>query len=577
MDWCRFMATAARVVVLLLILSLLWICVTGTLVPAASASPASVVSSGAMADSTDSGGRPLARGGDGTIHCVYVKSNGTSIQVFYSRSNDSGVTWYEEQVSFTSTSTANQTSPSVAVDSANNVHVVWTGLGWGSHVSVSNIQYRMRNASGWQPQVAITDSSAAQTYPSVTVDSFDNVHIVWVGLGWGSHPGFRNVEYSEKTSAGEWTPQTGVTDAGANQDSPSVAADSFGNVHVVWAGMGWQPYPDAGSDIEYVQKSAAGNWTQREAVCDNLDDQIQPSMAIDSHGYVHVVWSGYGSTQAAGPLLQYRERTQSGWGVWTGSDWSNNTLLLTLGDYSIFHASVAVDSKDIVHFAWAATGWGNYTGSVNVVYRPLIPQGASLYTVLTDVPYDHYHPIFMSSASPNGSAQTGFPYSGYALMYTTQTSSGYMVMFRTSSTLRWAPPTFTSLQISASPGIVTQTAYSFSTITATASDEFGSAMANVSVSFNVSSPGVMTPTSRTTGSDGKAASALRLSLNITSPVTVRVTAASGNISSASLPVTFMPYVEVPEFPGPMVSFTIIIGTMSVLLIERNLGRQRRLV
>jgi len=83
-----------------------------------------------------------------------------------------------------------------------NIHVVWYGKGWGSNTGYYNIQYRKRTSSGWQTQEAVTDKSWDQLNPSIAIDSSDNIHVVWYGKGWGFYTGTYNIQYRKRTSSG---------------------------------------------------------------------------------------------------------------------------------------------------------------------------------------------------------------------------------------------------------------------------------------------------------------------------------------------------------------------------------------
>src|SRR5512136_2038122 len=111
----------------------------------------SVVANGTGLDSSAyNNKRSLARSSDGTLHCVYHRSRATTMLVYYAYSKDEGATWTEERVSYPP-SKSNQYYPSVAVDSEDNVHVVWEGPGWGANPRPFRIVYRMRTSSGrWQ-------------------------------------------------------------------------------------------------------------------------------------------------------------------------------------------------------------------------------------------------------------------------------------------------------------------------------------------------------------------------------------------------------------------------------------------
>ncbi|MCD6143602.1 BNR-4 repeat-containing protein, partial [Thermococcus sp.] len=145
----------------------------------------------------------------------------------------------------------------------------------------------------------------------IAIDGNDNVHVVWRGTGWGTNTGYHNIQYRKRTSTG-WQSQEAVTDKDADQVNPSIAIDSDGNVHVVWFGKGWGANT-TNWNLQYRKKTSSG-WKPREAITDKNADQTHPVIAIDKDDNVHVVWRGLGwGTNTGYYNIQYRKRTSSGW------------------------------------------------------------------------------------------------------------------------------------------------------------------------------------------------------------------------------------------------------------------------
>lgn len=129
-------------------------------------------------------GRYLARDSTGRLWCVYyLRDESDTAQIWVAYSDDWGVTWTHEQITATSPGYS-QFATAIAVDSLDNIHIVWWGSGWGTYPSASNIQYRKRVGDSWQPQEAITDKDWAQSYPTMVIGSGNNVHICWRGSAW---------------------------------------------------------------------------------------------------------------------------------------------------------------------------------------------------------------------------------------------------------------------------------------------------------------------------------------------------------------------------------------------------------
>ena len=363
--------------------------------------------------------RNLARTSDGTLWCVYSRSDGTYEQIYISYSPD-GETWTEEQVS---SGSGHQYYPSVAVDSQDNVHVVWTGKGWGSNPNYNNIQYRKRTSSGWQAQEAVTDKDSTQYNPAIAIDSQGNVHVVWYGGGWGSNPNYYNIQYRKRTSAG-WQAQEALTDKDDKQYDPAIAIDSQDNVHIVWEGGGWGSNPDY-YNIQYRKRTSSG-WQAQEAVTDKDDDQYYPSIAVDSQDNIHIVWEGWGwGTNTGNANTQYRKRTSSGW---------QTQEAVTDVNYNQFDQTIAIDSQDNVHVIWTGKGWGSNPDYYNVQYRKRTPSGWQTQEGLTDAAITQQYPSPIWALHPTISgAKTNRPKSGYAFVW----MDGTTVKFYKSDDLSW--------------------------------------------------------------------------------------------------------------------------------------------
>jgi len=70
----------------------------------------------ATGDFDNSSARTLARTNDGALHCVYINSDGSYNQIYYSKSTDGGQNWTETKLTDESYS---QRDPTIASDSNN--------------------------------------------------------------------------------------------------------------------------------------------------------------------------------------------------------------------------------------------------------------------------------------------------------------------------------------------------------------------------------------------------------------------------------------------------------------------------
>jgi len=371
--------------------------------------PSYTVKSGVLSSSTAyCYQRKLARASDGTLWCVYHRSDGTYYQIYVSYSTDGGETWVEEQVTKVA---SHQYWPSIAIDSKDNIHIVWHGAGWGSNPSYENIQYRKRTSVDWEKQEAITDKDSTQCFSSIAVDSNDNIHVVWSGLGWGSNPDYYNIQYRKRTSSG-WQVQEAVTDKNESQTNVSIAIDSKDNIHVVWKGPGWGSNPDY-YNIQYRMRTASG-WEKQEAITDKDGHQVNPCIAIDSNDNVHVVWHGVGWGSNPRDDIQYRKRTSSGWQAQEG---------VTDADDGQYNPSIAIDSEDNVHVVWRGLGWGSNPNNYNIQHRKRTSSGWEKQEGLTDAHTNQYYPNLIWAFQPTVfGLKINRPRTGYAFVWVDETT-----------------------------------------------------------------------------------------------------------------------------------------------------------
>jgi len=150
------------------------------------------------------GARQIARTSDGRLHVVFRKRIDSLWYICYAYSDDDGQTWSDpEQISLDGA-----IYPAIASDSQDNIHVVWIRSIDGDDVII----HREKNQSGWlDAEVAVHISGEDQNYPAIAVDSQDNIHLVWTGLGLGDNPSIENIYYRKKDGS-EWGDIELVTD-----------------------------------------------------------------------------------------------------------------------------------------------------------------------------------------------------------------------------------------------------------------------------------------------------------------------------------------------------------------------------
>jgi hypothetical protein len=215
----------------------------------------------------------------GHIHIVWLRETTPSFNRVLYRQYVPGEGW-SENTRLSRTGTAN--SHPVLLEQDGNLHVVWKQSdGDGSYIC-----YRgYTPVAGWDSVQTTVHTAYACQSPCVAADLWGNVHVTW--CEWIS-------DYEQEIAYRRWTPGAGwdpdvfyVTENDSMaSEQPSIACDGPGNVHVVWHDLkqgGWHIWervfsPDSGwhDPAEIV----GGSWTAKD-----------PHLTDDVYGNLHLAWS----------------------------------------------------------------------------------------------------------------------------------------------------------------------------------------------------------------------------------------------------------------------------------------------
>lgn len=296
-------------------------------------------------------GRKIVRLSDGTLYCVYHRTEAARWQIYVQKSVDDGATWTDETriSTYAGMELYHQGVPSIATDSSDNLHVVWQGCATGF---TSKFQIWHNKYDGaWAGPVRISDyagmATKGQRYPSIAVDGSDNLHVVWDGMATGFISDYQ-IWYNKYDGA--WAGPVRISTTAEmefyEQLQAAIAIDSNGYLHVVWSGETAAP---VFNKIYYNKYDGAWAGPVRISTYAGMSGNSQggQSIAIDSNDYIHVVWYGMAAGFATNPSIWYNKYD----GAWAGPvristyPWMGTTFAQS-------YPSVAVDSFDNVHAVW---------------------------------------------------------------------------------------------------------------------------------------------------------------------------------------------------------------------------------
>jgi len=286
--------------------------------------------------------------------------------------------------------------PAIAVDSKGNIHAVWydyTNGKWGTDSEIMHAKFDP--STGWSNITVISDGYNGSYWnddnsynPAIAIDSQDNIHVVWhdnTNGVWGIDTEIMYVKYSPSMG---WSNVTVISDGyngsywnDGNSYYPNIAVDSQGNVHVVW-----QDYTDGvwGTDTEimYVKYSPSTGWSNVTIISDgyggsywNDGNSYFPDIAIDSRDNVHVVW--YDNTDGAwGTDLEIMHVQYD-----PSMGWSNASIVSDLHNFMVWndgssvYPSIYIDSQDTCHIVWQDDTDTLLGVDIEIMYSYLTPSG----------------------------------------------------------------------------------------------------------------------------------------------------------------------------------------------------------
>jgi len=260
------------------------------------------------------------------VHITYVGPQG----LMY-RTNASG-SWVTETID-----SEGKWGPSIAVDSSGKVHISYST--YSCSVSISCLKYATNASGSWVSEML---DSMAKSNTSIAIDSSDKVHISYYDSFFDGSLMPTYLQYTTNAS-GSWVFERvdGDYDIDAPSiiDTPSMAIDSSDNVHISYS---FAYYNTIDWMIDHVQMryatNAPGSW-----IIETVDEtqptmyySMYPSIAIDSSDNLHISYNNdYG--------LKYATNASGSW------------VSETVDDNGSEPSFIAIDSSDNVHISYSDT------------------------------------------------------------------------------------------------------------------------------------------------------------------------------------------------------------------------------
>ncbi len=336
------------------------------------------------------------------LHVVWhdntdFESSGTEYDVFYKKLDVNTSSWTTTEV-ISIESAAVSYNPAVIVDSVGDVHIVWEELTDDDGEGDKDIYYKKRDFGTGNWGTAEDISTVSDLYsdvPSLAIDSLDNVHLVWRDAASYGPDSDSDIFYRFLDSATDsWSVTEVLSIVGSDaKDHPSIAVDSYDNIHITWSDAA--DYLGAGasdSDIFYKYKhQATADWSSTELVSPLSDSaSIKPCIAVDSSGSAHIVYVDYSDILEAGSdgdiFYNFKDPIS---GLW-----STTQLISSESTSYSYEPAISVGNGGLIHVVWYDYTTLDAEVDYDIFYKKLVgpPKSPQLYSII---------PNFSSSGSVN--------------------------------------------------------------------------------------------------------------------------------------------------------------------------------
>lgn len=280
------------------------------------------------------------------------------VLVFQTRLMAQGIEEWTNPIAISSAS-EQSAQPTLAVDTAGTVHVFWSGRRIDHKSEPRAILYAHYVSGQWTEPVDLMTSpnrSDAQ-FPRTLVDRAGRLHLFWSGQETGPFgPLYHSwAPVDEAGSLRAWQSPVKLADGTYQSD---VALDPQGRLHLVYASV-----LDERGICHLLSEDDGDSW--QESTCiprvypiRDQEHEVQPRIAVDTLGYLHVVWTLDDYSQQAGSgypasAVHYARSTDS------GQSWVDFAVMDEVDRRDSEYegrppawVNVAVDGEDRVHIVW---------------------------------------------------------------------------------------------------------------------------------------------------------------------------------------------------------------------------------
>ncbi|MCD6289829.1 MAG: hypothetical protein J7M34_04940, partial [Anaerolineae bacterium] len=228
----------------------------------------------------------------GRAFAVWMDTRSGNAQLFYSSIDPWSLRWRPALRVDDAPATAQVIDPRIAVFGRDYVIAVWADNRDGNmDIYASEL---LPPPGGWSPVQKVNDESgsAPQVHPAVVVDSHGIAYAVWED--WSAGVGRSVLRWARRPVSGTWSASQLVGPVGAkNQVNPALTVDRWDNVHLVWESRD----PSHPGIYWAILNPGIGVWQGFLRVNDPQPAGVRapqhPDIGVDANGTLYAVWQDF--------------------------------------------------------------------------------------------------------------------------------------------------------------------------------------------------------------------------------------------------------------------------------------------
>jgi len=298
-----------------------------------------------------SGQKKLVSDSKGNIFVAYRKKTNNYYEIFVAKlkkdGNSSHQVVFKKNVSNISNK-ANQRVPSIAIDSKDNLHVVWYGADSNNTDGDREIKYSNSKDGGnsWSKAINISFVEGFggeilwQEHPDILVGKDDSLFVVWEGKDKESS--IQLIKFSKSKDGSNWTKWKDIKVAPNSESRPTIIQDKSGIIYVFM----YSKNDLNNSQIWYsISQDSGENWSDWKNISNSSGDSRHLSATLDSQNNIHLVWR---------ELNQSSGKTQIAYSKFNGTIWSKSEIISQSNTFQFF-PHIGINLDDTLFISWLET------------------------------------------------------------------------------------------------------------------------------------------------------------------------------------------------------------------------------